>query len=402
FVADVSVNKLVNYCLAYGISSGERLHTAVYKALTSLLSKGEICAFDGRTCFALLIKSTDRNSTIIRVSEMLDKIVRIIPHGGISLRAGIFFPEVSEEQGSPLTARVTDPLICYNNAHAALVSLPDENANSVKVYDLSIAEKRLWIRHVEDGLQRALKKEEFLVYIQPKYNPKTNELAGAEALIRWENATDGFIAPYRFIPILEQNRTITKVDDYMLDHVARYQAEWLAEGKEVVPVSVNLSRTHFSDADLADHIASIVDKYNLPHKYIEIELTESAFFDNAEQLLQLVKDIKAKGFEISMDDFGSGYSSLNSLINLPLDVLKLDAGFFRDLQDEEKARTVVLAAIRLAKKLNMRIVAEGVEEKAQVDYLAEQGCDMIQGYYYEKPMPAAEYAELMGKPARVS
>ena len=176
----------------------------------------------------------------------------------------------------------------------------------------------------------------------------------------------------------------------MITHVAAQQARWLAEGKPIVPVSVNVSRAHFANPDLAEHIAALVDEYGVPHEYIEIELTESAFFDDKAALLETVRRLKKSGFDISMDDFGAGYSSLNSLKDLPLDVLKLDAEFFRGEADG-RSEVVVSEAIRLAKSLEMRIVAEGVEKKEQVDFLAANGCDMIQGFYFAKPMPIADF-----------
>ena len=150
---------------------------------------------------------------------------------------------------------------------------------------------------------------------------------------------------------------------------------------------------HFAQADLAEHICKLVDVYELPHELLEIELTESAFFDDKESLLHTVHALKEYGFDISMDDFGAGYSSLNSLKELPLDVLKLDAEFFRGEFEKERGEIVVSEAIHMAKNLNMRIVAEGIEEKNQVDFLANIGCDMIQGYYFAKPMPSTAYEE---------
>ena len=161
---------------------------------------------------------------------------------------------------------------------------------------------------------------------------------------------------------------------------------------EITPLSVNLSRRHVEEWNPADHLSSIVDSYALDHKLLEIEITESAYYDDKEAMLSAVRKLKEYGFEISMDDFGTGYSSLNSLRELPLDVLKLDAEFFRGEGDDARREIVVSDAITLARHLNMRIVAEGVERKDQVDFLAGQNCDMIQGYYFAKPMPAEEYS----------
>ena len=177
----------------------------------------------------------------------------------------------------------------------------------------------------------------------------------------------------------------------MLEEVAKQQAKWISEGWQVVPISVNVSRAHFTREDLAEHISEIVDRYQVPHEVIELELTESAFFDDKEMLLTTVKKLREAGFSVSMDDFGAGYSSLNSLKELSLDVLKIDADFFRGSDSLERGMLIVTEVINLAKKLNMKIVAEGIESREQVDFLKEQECDLIQGYYFAKPMPLSEF-----------
>ena len=243
--------------------------------------------------------------------------------------------------------------------------------------------------------QKAIDNEEFVVYYQPKYSPDTGELKGAEALIRWQSPEFGFVPPGRIIPIFERNGFVLNIDHYMITHVARDQKRWLDAGYKIVPVSVNVSRAHFIESDLAEQIRDMVDAEGAPHEYIEIELTESAFFDDKNALLNTIERLKSYGFAVSMDDFGSGYSSLNSLKDLTLDVLKLDAEFFRGDAGNDRGQIVVSEAIKLAKCLNMRVVAEGIEIKDQVDFLATQGCDMIQGYYFAKPMPGSDYEKKM-------
>ena len=252
---------------------------------------------------------------------------------------------------------------------------------------------QIWTHKVENDMERALINREFQVYLQPKYSTKEEVISGAEALVRWIHPTEGFVAPYRFIPIFENNGFIIHLDDYMITEVARLQAKWIAEGKKVVPISVNVSRVHFAREDLAEHICKLVDQFGVPHNVIELELTESAFFDDKDMLLNTIKRLKAYGFEISMDDFGAGYSSLNSLKELPLDVVKLDAGFFREADEDGRGKVIVGDTISLAKKLDMKIVAEGIETREQVDFLATQDCDLIQGYYFAKPMPVAEFEQ---------
>ena len=254
-------------------------------------------------------------------------------------------------------------------------------------------DEKKWIDAVTERQEKAIENEEFVVYYQPKYDPKTRKLRGAEALIRWNSPDLGFVSPGKFIPIFEKNGFITKIDHYMLTHVAADQKAWLDQGLDCVTVSVNVSRAHFIESDLAEQIRGIVDQAGTPRHLIEIELTESAFFDDKNAMISTIQKLKEYGFKVSMDDFGAGYSSLNSLKDMPLDVLKLDAEFFRGETEGGRGEIVVSEAIKLAKKLNMHTVAEGVEDKAQVEFLAKQDCDMIQGFIFSKPLPKNEYKE---------
>lgn len=203
----------------------------------------------------------------------------------------------------------------------------------------------------------------------------------------------------RLIETLDENGFITQLDDYMVSKVAKLQSEWTIQGRKVVPISINISRAHFAQEGLAEHICQLVDAYGPKHELIELELTESAFFDDKNILTETVKQLKAYGFCVAMDDFGSGYSSLNSLKDIPLDVLKLDTGFFNGENDSERGEIIVREIISLARMLDMTVVAEGIEKKEQVDFLAKLGCDMIQGYYFAKPMPVSEFEEKVEKDA---
>ena len=184
----------------------------------------------------------------------------------------------------------------------------------------------------------------------------------------------------------------------MLDTVCKKQRQWLDMGLKVVPVSVNLSRASFSDKLLAKNILRLVDSYRLSHNLIELEVTESAFFDNKSLLIDTVQKLRNYGFSVSIDDFGAGYSSLNSLKELPIDIIKIDGGFFRDIsnKDVEKSNIIVYNTIRLANELNLKVVAEGVETSEQIEYLRSLGYNiLIQSYYYSKPLPCLEYQELI-------
>ena len=391
-VVDVHLQKYQNYCACNGIRNGECLLEDLHEALGSCIGKKELCAHYNGADFAMLLSCRDGQELAERVQRIAVSVPAVLQQNRLRLQFGIAYLSTQTQNGEKVTKKTkTDIISVFNNALAARASIADKPEVSYAFFDESLLEQQRWEEFVEDHMEEALLREEFVVYLQPKYDPSNDRLAGAEALVRWNSPIAGFVAPYKFIPIFEKNGFITKLDDYMISHVAALQAQWIARGKQVVPVSVNVSRAHFGDPDLAEHIRDLVDAYGTPHEYVEIELTESAFFDDKQLLLATVHRLKEYGFDISMDDFGAGYSSLNSLKDLPLDVLKLDAEFFRGENESERGEIVVSEAIRLAKSLHMRIVAEGVEKENQVAFLAKQGCDMIQGYYYAKPMPAAEF-----------
>ena len=388
--------KYRNYCVCHSITEGEKMLKKVYEVTNKHLERKEMLAHVSNSNFALLLRYEDKDQLKARIEELISELSRIDSDHVFSFQVGVDTVGVCRNGRDRIIRRKNVDLeLEYNNACTARATLAENDEAGVAFFDEKLVEDQKWIDKVTERQRYALEHEEFVVYYQPKYDPSTDRLKGAEALIRWQSDDMGFVPPGRFIPIFEKNGFITEIDHYMLEHVARDQKAWLDQGYECVPVSVNVSRAHFIESDLAEQIRDIVDKAGTPHKYIEIELTESAFFDDKKALVSTILRLKEYGFSVSMDDFGSGYSSLNSLKDMPLDVLKLDAEFFRGDAHGNRGEIVVSEAIRLAKSLNMRTVAEGVEVKEQVDFLAEQGCDMIQGYYYAKPMPKEDYEQRM-------
>ena len=396
-VVDLEFIDYGNYCLCHSIAEGEKMLVEIQRRLDSRLSKEELCAHMTTSGFALLLKVyADQEALKERVEGIVRELEGIHTERVFHFQAGIAGIGVKRNNsGKIVRRRDVDLEYFYSNASAARAKLSKTEESGVMMFDDMLVEELRWVDTVQAHQQSALQNEEFAVYYQPKYDPVTDELRGAEALVRWISPEFGFIPPGRFIPIFENNGFVTQLDHYMISHVARDQKAWLDAGFKCVPVSVNVSRAHFIEADLAEQIRDMVDEAQCPHEYIEIELTESAFFDDKDALVTTINKLKSYGFSVSMDDFGSGYSSLNSLKDMPLDVLKLDAEFFRGENAGERGELVVSEAIKLAKSLSMRTVAEGVEEKRQVEFLAEQGCDMIQGYFYAKPMPGSEYEQRM-------
>ncbi|MBO5451517.1 MAG: EAL domain-containing protein [Lachnospiraceae bacterium] len=377
----IRMEKYRNYCSCYGDKEGRALVGDFYDVIRRNITKKETFARHEMCDFGLLICYENEGQLVERIEKIMGLLDAKRPNIKLYFKAGI----------NILDGEIMEPSEAYNRATIARAKIEDTHNENVSFFTQQMKEELLWERKVENDMERALINHEYKVYLQPKYSVDDEKLAAAEALVRWVHPTEGLIAPYKFIPIFERNGFITKLDDYMIAEVAKLQAKWIAEGKKIVPISVNVSRAHFTRENLAEHICEIVDSYKVPHEAIELELTESAFFDDKETLIGIVNKMKDYGFAVSMDDFGAGYSSLNSLKELPIDVVKLDAEFFRGNDEEGKGKVIVSDAISLAKKLNMRIVAEGIETREQVDFLAENECDLIQGYYFAKPMPVEEF-----------
>ena len=388
-VIHLKMRKYRSFCTCFGVKEGEVLIEKLYYALKRNLARKEVMAYKENASFGLLLCYKDELQLCQRLEKMMEMLDKVLPNMNLYFSVGVYKVQRKE--------RDLDQL--YNNALLACDMLGEENENKIVFFDVEMNKRRMWERKVEDDMDKALAHHEFQVYLQPKISASEETLAGAEALVRWIHPKEGFIPPNKFIPIFERNGFILKLDDYMLEEIAKQQASWIAEGRKIVPISVNISRAHFAKEDLAEHICRIVDKYQVPHQVIELELTESAFFDDKEILLQTVKKLREAGFIVSMDDFGAGYSSLNSLKELQLDVLKLDADFFRGTDTQERGMLIVSEVIDMAKKLNMKIVAEGIESRDQVDFLVEQECDLIQGYYFAKPMPISDFERRMSIPS---
>ena len=387
-----------NYCMCHSVEEGDAVTDKIMEVLRSYMGKREILAHSAPADYSMVLTGEDPDHMKMRLTSIILQLEKIDPDHVFHFQAGVdMIPVRKNKNDKPVKRKEFNLEEAYNNACTARDTMSDNDGSGVAIFDEKLVEDRIWADKVQEKQQQALFNEEFEVYYQPKYDPVTNKLKGAEALIRWQSPDYGFVSPGRIIPIFEKNGFITEIDHYMITHVARDQKRWLERGFTCVPVSVNVSRAHFIESDLAEQIRDMVDEVGTPHELVEIELTESAFFDDKNAIIKTINKLKSYGFTVSMDDFGSGYSSLNSLKDMPLDVLKLDAEFFRGEDAGERGEIVVKEAIRLAKSLNMRTVAEGVEVKEQVDFLAEQGCDMIQGYYFAKPMPKLDYEERMKK-----
>ncbi len=278
--------------------------------------------------------------------------------------------------------------------HASFISKKVFARSRFFHYNTEAQDHLLLQNKIEHTMEKALEDGEFVMYLQPKIALESETLIGAEALVRWQKNQKNIVFPDQFIPLFEENGFIIELDMYMFRQACKIIKQWIEEEIDPVPISINFSRLHFYNENFVNELIKIKDEYCVPTQYLELEITESNILENEEILLDLPYKLQAAGFALSMDDFGTGCSSLGLLKDLPLDTIKLDRSFFQNTPHINRARTVIANTIKLAKELGILIVAEGVEKKEDIDFLKSLGCDYVQGYYYARPMPAEDFIVL--------
>lgn len=262
-------------------------------------------------------------------------------------------------------------------------------------YDSSMSEALVHEQQMVNDMSAALAEEQFEVYLQPKYNCQTNVLNGAEALVRWFHPDKGMISPEEFVPVFEKNGMISKLDYYVWEKVCVLLRRWMDEGRDLIPVSVNVSRVNVYNSNITDDIIQLVSKYKIPKELFQLELTESAYTDNPEIIREIMNKLQEQGFCILMDDFGSGYSSLNVLKDINIDILKIDLQFLVKSEVQGRAERILASVVQMAKWLKIPVIAEGVETQEQALLLRSIGCESVQGYYFARPMPITEFEKLL-------
>ncbi|MEF9853559.1 MAG: bifunctional diguanylate cyclase/phosphodiesterase, partial [Hydrogenoanaerobacterium sp.] len=389
---DVDNFKFIND--SFGYSVGDEALVSIAKHFKAGTYTGELLARTSADNFAFLGKTTSYGILIKRFNELAQMgghIYPILPeHYSVSFSCGSYV--------------ITDPKIdlslMLDRANMARKSIKGGHGSLMTEYTEEMNEQMQWKREVTLSMELALKKEEFVVFLQPKYSFKDGKIVGAEALIRWNHPQKGLIPPIMFVPIFEKNGFIKKIDLYVFEQTCQMFARWRNAGFGDIPitVSVNLSRLHIHNANLAEQLLEITQKYEIDPSLIELELTESMVFYNTVELIDTMHKLKSVGFKISVDDFGSGYSSLNLLKDLPADILKLDKAFLDGLESSDSnnaGQMIIKKIIEMAQCLNLITVAEGVETAEQVKMLTQMGCNIAQGYYYAKPMPMKEFENLL-------
>lgn len=284
-------------------------------------------------------------------------------------------------------------LMC-DRAHLALENIKRTYGVVLAVFNDEIKKKVENQRIIENSMRDALVSDQFKVYYQPKHNAETGKIIGAEALIRWIHPEYGFMSPADFIPLFEKNGFVTEADKYVLETTCKNIKKWIDMGITMVPVSVNASRSDFLNDNMVDTFNTTVDTNHISRDLIHIEITESLMEENTELLIETLGKLRDEGYQIELDDFGAGYSSINALSEFPIDVVKLDMSFMKQIDDEKRTK-VLSSCINLAKNLGYKTVSEGVETQRQQEILKEFGVDAIQGYYYSKPLSEADFEEYL-------
>lgn len=382
---DIECFKMIN--AFYGVKTGDRLICFVARQIADIMNgrEGTYGRINGDIfCICIPFEKVQEIADVLEdLKQRVRDYAEDIYH--INTAAGIYIIEDND----------MDVSVIYDKASIAAKQCKGHYMVSQSLYTKEMGEKLEREQRIVSEMDRALNQEEFVVYFQPKYELKQYRPNGAEALVRWRKPDGTLVPPGEFIPIFEQNGFITKLDYYVWEKVCQFIRRELDDGREPEPISVNVSRVNLYQPHFLESITNLLKKYRISPKYLYLELTESTFSDSAHVIYDSVENLHDLGFTILMDDFGSGYSSLNVLKDVNLDVLKLDMKFFSKGSSTVKGQKIVESVIRMADSLKMPVIAEGVEEKHQVEMLSGLGCNYIQGYYFAKPMPEEQYRRLV-------
>lgn len=372
--------KSVHKSLTY--TEGSKILDIYYRTVFNAVTKNEIIARLGGDNFAALILDWNRDYFFDLIQNMIIEYEKGDRKLSFSFGATIGAAKLTDEKNAgDIMMRIT---AAYQAAR--------DNRVSFSYYDQNTSLELLEHKIILSKFANAINKKEFFVVYQPKVGVKSHELLGAEALVRW-NHDGGCVMPGSFIPVFEKDGCITALDFYVLEETCRFLSRLRSEGIDMVKISVNFSKRHLSNNKLVEEIVDIIDRYNIPHKYIEIELTEGEDYRNHDAMREILDELNALNIKTSIDDFGTGYSSLSMLSSLPLDTLKIDRSFIpKDgTSIDDKSLVMLKGVVSLAKNLGLTVIAEGVETPRQLNMIEEMNCDIVQGFIFDKPLMEDEF-----------
>ena len=372
----------------FGPKEGQRLLRLLSRNLQGIIYNEEILAHGTNDMFILLLEDSGDDAIRQRLSDMQENIKSELTSSGalynVSLAFGVYRPGKAE----------TDLEKMMEFVDLARIEAKNGYKGGIVFYEADLGARTMHEAEIENKMEQALHSGEFKVWYQPKYDLNTEKAVGAEALVRWFS-DKGLIMPGEFIDLFERNGFVLKLDVYVFEQVCIDIRRWLDEGRKVLPISVNVSRLHLLDPAFVNEYAAVIAKYKIPPELLELELTEHMPMASEDFLVEVFNNIARLGVNLAIDDFGSGYSSLNILHTMPFDTLKIDKLFFQDKTSSERGRRIIETVVLMAQKLGMMVVAEGVETKEQADFLRVIGCNWVQGYYFAKPMPSSEFENLL-------
>lgn len=385
---DIDRFKMINNF--YGIKEGDKVLVSVAKELSRIATVFDKFVY-GRLendVFAVCMPYKEENIDLL-VKALQINMKKVNKDYNIKVSCGVYI----------IKDRTMDVSEMYDRAFLAAKNCKGKFVESIAYYDDSMIENMRQEQFIINEVNKAIEEEQFEVFLQPKINLVTDKSYGAEALVRWKHPDRGMISPGEFIPVYERNGIIGRLDQYMWRHVCMLLRRWLDEGKNPNPISVNVSRVNIYNPHLVEILKKLITEYRIPAGLLNLELTESAFMEDQALVMKTMSRLHDIGFKIMMDDFGSGYSSLNVLKDMEVDYLKVDMKFLQQSQNfnNSKGEKVITSVIRMAKWLHFPSIVEGVETIEQVDFLKCIGCEYAQGFYYAKPMPIEEYETFLEK-----
>lgn len=381
-VLDINKFKVVNE--VYDTKTGNGILKYTASVLKKVAPKVSVCSRMYADTFSIFMKYKKQSDIIRVIDKIYDKVHNNSKGISLTTSYGVFVVENDEDKALPIGLMRERALIAKRTIKKGALSyyafFSDKFRNDI-----------IMEQEIESEMHKALDEGQFVVYLQPKVDLSSGKLKGAEALVRWQHPEKGIITPDSFIPVFESNGFIIKLDEYVCKEVCIMLRRWLDDGLEPVPISVNLSRLHIYNGDVIGYLIGIIKKYNIPPQYLRLEVTETIFLGDTDKLNNVLTELHSLGFKVEMDDFGSGYSSLNMLKNVPVDTVKIDKEFFADEANSDKSRIVMSHTISMAKDLQMEVIAEGIETEEHVEFLKNSNCDVGQGFYFSRPMPLEEF-----------
>ncbi len=377
---DISEFKLVNNVC--GNARGDEVLKVIWDVIMANCNDNEQAARVNADRFVIFWIESSKKTVTYRIEKLINEIE------GISEQLSV--PRLYPVIGIRAVEKLDDADKRYGEALRAKSLIKNRRDRHYAFYDEIDYDTIVENKKLENGFEKALADKKFEVWYQPKFNSHTGKIVGSEALIRWRADDGSLISPGRFIPLFEKNGNIIRLDEYVFREVCRQQKEWQKEGIQILPVSVNISRFSLYYSNVVEKYERIINYYDVDHKYVQIEITESAIIENT-VIVELIQKFHDAGFDILLDDFGSGYSSLASLNQMPFDTIKLDKSLV-DYVGNENGEKLLKFIVQLVQSLGMKITAEGVEYKEQLDFLENLNCDDIQGFYFSKPLMLADFS----------